>query len=296
MAENSSIEWTDCTWNPVTGCTRVSPGCDSCYAATMTYRLESMGQPKYTGLTVLNKAGDRHFNGKVLTHDDALDIPLKWKKPRRVFVNSMSDLFHRDVPFGFVDKVFAVMALCPQHTFQILTKRPERMAEFFARGGVDFRAMIAGLKLAPKGMKMEDTGLAIDAGCWKLPNVWLGTSIENQQAADERIPHLLKVPAAVRFLSVEPLLGAVDLVSWLPYQANRGYEGEMPPKIDWVIVGCESGPHARPMDIAWARFLRDQCKDGSVPFFMKQMVVGGKLTGELPEFPEDLRVREFPTA
>jgi protein gp37 len=132
MAATSSIEWTDTTWNPVSGCTRASAGCDNCYAVTMTHRLEAMGQAKYSGLTVLNAKGGRHFNGVVRTHDDSLAIPLKWRKPRRVFVNSMSDPFHKDVPFDFIDQVFAVMALTPQHTYQVLTKRPERMAEYLA--------------------------------------------------------------------------------------------------------------------------------------------------------------------
>jgi protein gp37 len=214
LSTTSNIEWTDATWNPVVGCTRVSAGCDNCYAVSMTRRLEGMAKAPgfggrkqhYAGLTVLNNRGDRHFNGVVRCVEEALEIPLRWKQPRRIFVNSMSDLFHREVPFEFVDRVFAVMALCPQHTFQVLTKRPERMAEYLT---TDFRAdrIVEAMPL-----------VAPDRGAWSWPtwkealrHVWLGTSCENQSAADERIPHLLRCPAAVRFLSCEPLLEEVDV-------------------------------------------------------------------------------------
>ena len=290
----SSIEWTDDTWNPVSGCTRVSAGCDNCYAVTMTKRLEAMGQEKYSGLVNIGKG---HFNGVVKAHEDALTIPLKAKKPRRYFVNSMSDLFHRDVPLEFIDKVFAVMALCPQHTFQILTKRPERMAEYLAgyhdRNHVEARDFIESLGY-PRRCYAE----------WPIPNVWLGTSVEDQQAADERIPHLLRCPAAVRFLSCEPLLGPVrfygdcivckrcgtyladhEEAEWEPCDCKCGYYTWNVPidraslshpldadddGIHWVIVGGESGPNARPMHPDWARSLRDQCVSAGVPFFFKQ--------------------------
>lgn len=233
---DSKIEWTDAVWNPVTGCTRVSAGCDNCYAVTQSHIRGSNPMPamqkKYAGLTVLNKAGDRHFNGKIRTHDDALEIPLHWKKPRRIFVNSMSDLFHKDVPFEFVDKVFAVVALCPQHTFQILTKRPERMAEYLnerwqpstitPRGhGRDFVVEQLMLELAEqRGMidpanddhfTTDGTSKVLANFSWPLRNVWLGTSVEDQPSADKRVPELLKCNAAVRFLSCEPLLGPLDL-------------------------------------------------------------------------------------
>ena len=268
-------------WNPVTGCSAVSDGCKNCYAATMTGRLAGMkhSKAKYAGL--LNSSG--HFNGTVRCHEDVLDKPLNRRKPTTYFVNSMSDLFHAGVPFEFIDKVFAVMmALCPQHTFQILTKRPERMAEY----------------LYWHGQFTEDGG--------PLPNVWLGTSVENQQAADERIPHLLKCPAAVRFLSIEPLLGAIDFLygpqAW-----------GLLTDIDWAIIGGESGSGARPCNVAWIRSLIDQCKAAGVPAFVKQL---GKVPywaehrgvaktihelrlkhpkgGDMSEWPEDLRVREMP--
>jgi protein gp37 len=330
MAATSSIEWTDTTWNPVSGCTRASAGCDNCYAVTMTHRLEAMGQAKYSGLTVLNAKGGRHFNGVVRTHDDSLAIPLKWRKPRRVFVNSMSDLFHKDVPFDFIDKVFAVMALTPQHTYQILTKRPERMAEYFTR---DDRHNQIELAAEVVGPRRGDPAMGGKHWFRPLPfhNVWLGTSVENQQAADERIPHLLKCPAAVRFLSMEPLLGATNLIGpWQKAQRTSDYTTATA-NIHWVIVGGESGPKARPMNVEWARSIVRQCKAAGVPVFVKQMGArielandkasewgrGGDVLGweaEIPhyqgeleiarledskggdpaEWPEDMRVREFP--
>lgn len=272
----TNIEWTDATWNPVSGCTRASEGCDNCYAVVMTKRLEAMGNQKYAGLVNIGK---NHFNGVVKTHDDALHIPLRWRKPRRIFVNSMSDLFHKDVPFAFIDKVFAIMALCPQHTFQILTKRPERMAEYFNEGAfelghnsvlgeieeliedTDYRlyeflydnAYAAGYLRAYGISDTGEYGTQIDR--WPLPNVWLGTSVENAEQL-WRIDELRSVPAAVRFLSIEPLIGDLGTVN---------LDG-----IDWVIGGGESGPNARPMKPAWARSLRDQCVAAGVPFFFKQ--------------------------
>lgn len=282
MAGASNIEWTDATWNPVTGCTRVSSGCDHCYAVGMTHRLEGMSRgavgtrnvdalrSKYHGLTVINGKGGRHFNGVVRCHEDVLEWPLHKGKPLRIFVNSMSDLFHRDVPFEFIDKVFAVMALCSRHTFQVLTKRPERMAEYLNRrklipggtmmGGIDPWKTPCDYvyRIARQTAPEQPLGLI-----WPLPNVWLGTSVENQATADERIPHLLKCPAAVRFLSVEPMLGPVTL-RLHPAHKLLGIA------IDWVIVGGESGPGARPTHPNWVRAVRDQCKAAGVPFFFKQ--------------------------
>jgi protein gp37 len=246
MAENSSIEWTDASWSPVTGCTRVSAGCDHCYSAALSKRLAAMGQKKYQGIV-----GNGHFNGVVKTWEDELTRPLRWRKPRRIFVNSMSDTFHKSVPFEFIDKVFAVMALCPQHTFQVLTKRPERMAEYFA-------------DLNARSWAIREAGHTLAGGCrdginyaLPLPNVWLGTSVEDQRAADERMPHLRRCPAAVRFLSCEPLLGPVDLSPWID-------------QLDWVIVGGESGHNARPMHPGWVCSIRDQCTAADVAFFFKQ--------------------------
>lgn len=269
---STTIEWTKRpgtkgeTWNPTTGCNKLSAGCKNCYAEVMHGRQMFMNPRKYT----------QPFSAGVVSHADTLTIPLKWKKPRTVFVNSMSDLFHADVPFAYIDQVFAVMALTPQHTYQILTKRPERMAEYLNTPGR--RELIEAAILDV----MDANGLATNYVPWvaeqmdALPNVWLGTSVENQEAADKRIPYLLQCPAAVRFLSCEPLLGAVDLSPYLnmsPFgDALRGgyvLKGTGS-AIDWVIAGGESGHNARPMLPDWPRLLRDQCKASGVSYFFKQ--------------------------
>ena len=307
----SGIEWTDETWNPVVGCTRASRGCDNCYAVTMTHRLEAMGQERYAGLTVLNGRGHRHFNGVVRTVPEALDKPLKWRKPRRVFVNSMADLFHPEVPFEFIDRVFAVMALCPQHVFQVLTKRPERMAEYL-RYAVEMDNLEHEIDALTSKVEGEPFGLVSpsEGQGWPLPNVWLGTSVEDQAAADERVPHLLRCPAAVRFLSCEPLLGPVDLRSidtgrtwpgksetsnidalmgfsasqrdepnpvsmtrageFIEHERSRFIDYDYP-AIDWIIVGGESGAKARPCDVAWLRGIVQQGQRAGVPVFVKQL-------------------------
>ena len=226
MANNSSIEWTESTWNPLTGCTKISPGCQHCYAERMALRLQSMGQPHYA-------------NGVKLTlHDDSLELPLRWKRPQTIFVNSMSDLFHKDVPLGFIQKMFDVMNCASWHRFQVLTKRSDRL-----------------LELSPRLQ-------------W-APNIWMGVSVEKEDYLF-RIAELRKTPAKIKFLSLEPLLGP------LPNLKLRG--------IDWVIVGGESGPGARPMDPEWAFDIRDQCQAAGVAFFFKQW--GGirkKTTGRLLE-------------
>ena len=225
MAQTSAIEWTEATWNPVTGCTKVSPGCRFCYAERMSKRLRAMGT-------------DRYRDGFKLTlQPDLLDVPLRWRKPRVIFVNSMSDLFHPDVPDEFIRRVFAVMAEAGRHTFQVLTKRPERVA----------------------GLRRELP--------WP-PNVWIGTSVESAAYGwrSGTIGELAE--AAVRFLSVEPLLGPVP---------NLPLGG-----IDWVIAGGESGPRARPMEAAWVRDVRDRCAAAGVPFFFKQWGgVNKKRTGRV---------------
>lgn len=209
---DSKIEWTESTWNPVTGCTKISPGCANCYAQRMAKRLQAMGQPNYV-------------NGfEVTLHPHALEHPLKWKRPRMIFVNSMSDLFHEDIPLDFIKRVFDVMQRADWHTFQVLTKRSERLAE-----------------LAP----------VLD---WP-ENVWMGVTVENADCVG-RVDNLRNVPAAVRFLSMEPLLSEV---------------GEMNLSgIDWVIVGGESGPGSRPMELEWVQDIRQQCLTADVPFFFKQ--------------------------
>lgn len=269
MGDKSKIEWCDATWNPVTGCTKVSQGCKNCYAEGVANRFW----------------GDRKFTD-VQCHEDRLDQPLRWKKPRRIFVNSMSDLFHPDVPFEFIDKVFAVMGLAEQHTFMILTKRPERMLEYFQNirysGGV--RPRFSFIFWAASEIK-HSTMFKFPS--FPLPNVWLGVSVETQKEADERIPLLLQTPAAVRFVSCEPLLGLVDLKRLIGqfsdcpecgYNVSVDEDGLctscgrdiMHYGVDWVIVGGESGPHARPMHPVWAQSIRDQCVDAGVPFFFKQ--------------------------
>jgi protein gp37 len=235
---STAIEWTDETWNPVTGCTKVSPGCDHCYAERVTERFHGRGSFE-----------------RVVLHPERLDKPLRWSKPRKVFVNSMSDLFHEQVPDEFIAEVFAVMALAPQHTFQVLTKRHGRMRSLLSDPtfGSNFGPMWA-------AMVERDETFEVP---WPLPNVWLGVSVEDQRWADIRIPALLDTPAAVRFVSAEPLLGPVRLRPWVsPFTTDVS--------VDWVIVGGESGPGARPMHPDWARSIRDQCGALGVPFLFKQ--------------------------
>jgi protein gp37 len=241
---STQIQWTDETWNPVTGCAKVSPGCAHCYAETVALRFWPSQYPPVV-FAGSEKGGPlyrpRQFTD-VMTHADRLDQPLRWRKPRRVFVNSMSDLFHEAVPFEFIKRVWDVTAAAPRHTFQILTKRPERMLAFA-------RWMAGG----------DDISIAE----WPR-NVWLGVSVENQHFADERIPLLLQTPAAVRFLSCEPLLEGLDLAKHRP-GANQL----------WVIVGGESGAGARPCNVRWVRSIVRQCQQAGVPVFVKQL--GGEI-------------------
>lgn len=271
MADGSPIEWTDATWNPTVGCTVVSPGCTNCYAMKVANGLERrFDSEKYRGLTkVVNKKAV--WTGEVRLDESALLQPLKWKRGRRIFVNSMSDLFHESLSDADIDRVLAVMALCPQHTFQVLTKRAERMREYCGDLAAQRRIYelvcdmvtedcVADVVLvAPfhdPNCAPEGTRIYLDQ--WPLPNVWLGVSAERQQEADERIPHLMATPAAVRFLSAEPLLGPIK-ISYLEWA-----------RLDWVIAGGESGSNARPMHPDWVRSLRDQCKAAGIPFFFKQ--------------------------
>ena len=220
----SKIGWTQKTWNPVTGCTKISDGCRNCYAEKMAKRLKAMGQPNYV-------------NGfEVTMHPHALEIPLHWRKPREVFVCSMGDLFHKDVPFGYVDQVYASAMQAWWNLYQILTKRTARLAMY---------------------MKHR-----------RLPeNVWLGASIENQRVANERLPDLLNIATARVYVSMEPLLGPVDLA----VDIGHGVGDHGLDRLSGVIVGGESGPNARPMHLDWVRSIRDQCLEAGVPFFMKQM-------------------------
>lgn len=267
----TKIEWTDMTWNPVTGCTPISEGCQNCYAKRMAKRLAGRcGYP-----------ADDPF--KVTLHPERLNEPLKWKTPRRVFVCSMSDLFHEDVPFEYIHVIWDIIKACPQHTFLILTKRPQRMAEVVNR--------IYGLER-----------LGWSKGFWD--HVWLGVTAENQQHANERIPILLQIPAAVRFVSVEPMLGPVDLSKWKPFDGEcycqddpKGCKPRLSKNcpetaIDWVICGGETGPGARPMHPDWVRSLKDQCQDAGVPFFLKSLYIDGKII-KMPEL-DGRRYNEIP--
>lgn len=292
---STKIEWTDETWNPLRGCSRVSDGCQNCYAERMAARFCGPGQP-YEGLV---KRVNRHpvWTGNIKLVPEMLDQPLRWKKPRRIFVNSMSDLFHESVPMGFVVQVFAVMALAHHHTFQVLTKRPERMRDILCSPGFANWVFDSAHKIASE--LRYRTVLVYE---WPRSNIWIGVSCENQATADERIPPLLHTPAAVRWISAEPLLGPIDLRA---STYGAGLERPSPriqvrqlshpaAALDWVIVGGESGPNARPMHPDWARSLRDQCRAAGVPFFMKQM--GGPVKRSMPAIPPDLLVRESPNA
>lgn len=252
MGDKSSIEWTEATWNPTTGCDRVSPGCDNCYALTLSRRLKAMGQRKY------QNDGDPRTSGpgfKLTLHEDTLLVPLGWREPRVIFVNSMSDLFHEKVPVDFIKRVFDVMASTPQHTYQVLTKRSKRLAQ-----------------VAPKLT-------------WPS-NVWMGVSVENNRYAF-RAEHLRRVDAAVRFLSVEPLIGAVPSLAFH--------------EIDWVIVGGESGPRARRLDLEWVLDVQERSTAAGAKFFLKQLgTVWARENGyrgkahDMEEWPEDLRHRDMP--
>lgn len=256
MSTTSKIDWTDATWNVTSGCTKVSPGCANCYAERMHKRLRAMGQARYAA----------PFS-QVVCHPDALDAPLHWRKPRRIFVNSMADLFHEDVPFAFVEAVTTVIAACSARTFQILTKRPERMREFFRR--------------IPQ--------------IWPLPNLWLGVTAENQEAADERIPLLLQTPAAVRFVSYEPALGPVDLRAVSTANVSAAAGNKLSDCLHWVIAGGESGPHARPMHPNWVRSIRDQCAGAGVPFFFKGWGEHGTCWATMPHMIADELYPSEPT-
>lgn len=317
------ISWTDQTWNPIRGCSRVSQGCVNCYAESMAARFSGPGQP-YEGLARMTPSGAR-WTGEVRLVEEHLADPLRWKRPRRVFVNSMSDLFHEKLAFEDISAVFRTCMFAERHTFQILTKRPGQMLEYVEH--VTRRKPAHG----------PADGERILGQQWPLPNVWLGVSVEDQKTADERIPILLQCPAAVRFVSYEPALAAVDFCRIKPprgmpdtvldvlsgtgsYTSSYGVPGiriDDVPRLDWVIVGGESGPNARPFDLAWARSTVEQCAAAGVACFVKQMgsrpvrrdgasapgyppgsIVPLKLhdrAGADPaEWPEDLRVQQFP--
>lgn len=248
MADHTSIEWTDATWQPITGCSVISPGCTNCYAMKLAgTRLAH--HPSRAGLTRDSKAGPV-WTGEVRLNEEWLTQPLRWKKPRKIFVCAHGDLFHESVPDEWIDRVFAVMALTRKHTYQVLTKRSERMREYIARTGRSIEFLETHARDLGWTLKFEGAGLVN----WPLSNVWLGVSCEDQQRYDERKDDLRNTPAAVRFFSFEPLLGPI-VADFLG---------------DWGIVGGESGPNARPMHPDWARSLRDQCQAAGTAYFFKQ--------------------------
>jgi len=328
VSHGTQIEWTDKTWSPTVGCTRVSDGCEHCYAEGVAHRGRIAA---HKGLTVAGPKGPR-WTGEVRLLPDRLNDPLRWRKPRRVFVDSMSDLFHESVPWDFIARVFATMILTPQHTYQILTKRTERMRDGMER---EIPRAIHAACLLPSTSYCGDT--------WPPKNVHLGASCENQPTLEARVSDLLATPAALRFLSLEPLLGAINLTR-VKGQRLGGklhgfalYDCLMQPTIgavvprraiDWVIVGCDSGPGARPCDVEWIRSIVAQCRSANVPAFVKQLgarpivyreeaerlaaagariewddsgerisarwVLRDRNGGDPAEWPADLRVREFP--
>src|ERR1700744_1156859 len=271
MGNKTAISWTDATWSPIRGCSRVSAGCQNCYAEVIASRFSGPGQP-FEGFAKIGTATGR-WTGRVELVPKNLTDPLRWRAPRRIFLTSMSDVFHEKLTNEEIAALFAVMASAPRHTFQVLTKRAARMREWFDWAS-DLTPSVL-YSYAEHAIQTDDDrgrmlGFLRLREAWPLPNVWLGVSVENQAAADERIPELLATPAAVRFLSCEPLLGQVHLHSgWTggSYVHPDPLTGK---RIDWVIAGCESGRHARPCDLEWLRSLRDQCAASGVPFFCKQ--------------------------
>jgi protein gp37 len=308
---STKIEWCTETWNPIAGCTKVSPGCDHCYAERMANRLANIalkddhhgeyfrvdGIGKYAMVTL-----DDKWNGKTFFDESQIVKPFRWKVPRKIFVISMGDLFHESVVFADIDQVITVIAMNPQHTFLVLTKRPDRMKRYFENrlDPWDYLKIHAynlseylingkmpeGWMWDPQYLDDGEGGYDKDSeliweGAWPLKNLWLGVTAENQEYANKRIPILLQIPAIKRFVSVEPMLGPIDFYE--PQMGNEHYNtlkgfGDISggnghfggPKLDWVICGGESGPGARPLHPDWVRSIRDQCKEANVPFFFKQ--------------------------
>lgn len=306
MADHTGIEWADATWNPIVGCSVVSPGCTNCYAMGMAARLQAISDSwhkegtlhltHYAGTTVRTKAGAVWSGKLMVAPEHVFTQPLRWRRPRRIFVNSMGDLFHEGHHDEAIDHVFAVMALAPQHTYMVLTKRSARMRAYLSDPDTHHRICVAACDIAmeldlrvillshPSLEPHAPPGPRIHLYRWPLPNVWLGVSTEDQRRANERVPNLLATPAAIRFVSAEPLLGPLNLFSlnerrgergmitdW--HDALRGFRfgpSEETAGLDLVIAGGESGPKARPMHPDWVRSLRDQCAAAGTAFFFKQ--------------------------
>lgn len=307
MADKSSIEWTDATWNPVTGCSRVSAGCEHCYAERLA-ATRMRNHPSRAGLTDSNG----RWNGEVRFNGQWLDQPLHWSRPRRIFVAAHSDLFHEGVPDEWVNEILAVMSIANKHVFQVLTKRPARMREYFSDMQrceevleIAHRKLVSPLPCVPDNTPTERdlTSIAMqlqdDSSTgfpWPPVNIELGVSAENQLAAARRISELLQIPASAHWASLEPLLGPIRLDDLQPsgmldfnslVGRSRMWPWRQFHRLRWVVVGGESGPGYRPMDPEWARSIRDQCASANVAFFMKQMA--GK-----QEIPADLMVRQMP--
>jgi len=290
VSAGSTIEWLawpgyrPATWNPVGGCSRISEGCRGCYAEGMAARFSKPGQWGH-GFAEM-RGGKPRWTGRVELLPDKLQVPLRWRSPRCIFVNSTSDLFHEKLPDEAIDRVFGVMALCPQHRFICLTKRAERMREYSNRVARGNETQEPILPHVPERCMWNQT--LKSGGHWPLPNVIFGVSVEDQETADERIPHLLATPAACRMVSYEPALGPVDFLRWLPLcrvttcRPDREETAELRlskkngPHINWIVMGSESGHGARPCDIDWVRSIRNQCCAAGVAFFWKQHIDGGR--------------------
>ena len=329
MSDKSKIQWTEASWNPIRGCSKVSDGCKFCYAMAVAARFCGPGQP-YEGLAVRTPTGPQWTNAVRLV-PGKLAEPLHWTRPRLVFVNSMSDLFHPDVPEDFIDRVFAVMAACPRHTFQVLTKRPGRMRAYANGEGMTGISGFNGRRWRISCAAEQVDGMRTDhVPTWPLPNVWLGVSAEDQSTWDARVPDLLHTPAAVRWVSAEPLLGPIDGGTALSNHrlTFSGRDGILP-GIDWLVAGGESGTTARPCHLEHVRSLAAQCRAAGVPVFVKQLgsvpimaekawlalnpapmlkaanhkrapegavplLLRDRKGGDMEEWPADLRVRNFP--
>lgn len=309
MGSKTAIAWTDSTWNAIRGCTRVSEGCTRCYAEAVAGRFSAPGQP-YHGVAVLKVIDGTHrgrWTGKIEFVKEHLEDPLRWRRPRRIFVNSMSDLFHENIKDEWIDDIVAVMALSSRHNFQVLTKRPERMRDYLIERSTatDVHSLISSYMNRHGAQPTCDMSHE-----WPAPHIWWGVSAEDQKTTDERIPLLLQTPAAVRWVSYEPAIGPIDFTAIHRTRA----EGFMRPldgrfnKLNWIVVGGESGPDARPFDIQWARDTISQCENAGTACFVKQLgkdpydsaqpgrphlKVSGK-GDDWKEWPADLRVREYP--
>lgn len=322
MSQKTSIQWTMATWNPLRGCSRVSPGCENCYAERIAGRFSTKPTSPFHGFATM-KDGQARWTRNVEFVPGRLSDPLHWRKPTRVFVNSMSDLFHESISNEGIAAIFGVMAACPQHTFQVLTKRASRMREWFAwleahgHPNILGTLHVAAAPLVDLPGDDDDDGGAhqramerlLDAD-WPLPNVWLGVSVEDQERANARLPQLCSTPAAVRFVSYEPALGPVDFAPHFGKVDGKDHSAEG--GIDWVIVGGESGPGARAFDLVWARRTIEQCRAAGVACFVKQLgskpidafgapgMFRSRLRlrdghgGQMDEWPPGLQVREFP--